>query len=149
VGTLYEASVHAKSLFTAAPGCSGAANGFMPRGVYVGVMLGVTLVVPLLIALSGHLIRVLPVDLINLPNRKYWLAPERRAATLASLAKMSVYFASALVVFLCFVHWLVVRAHDSQIPRLEPVPLFIGLALFLFATVAWLVVLVRRFGRVP
>jgi hypothetical protein len=128
---------------------SGAANGFMPRGAYVGVMLGITLVVPLLIALTGSLVRVLPVQLINLPNRQYWLAPERRAATVAWFSSLSVYFASALVIFLCFLHWLVLRANESQVPRLEPVPMFVGLALFLASTVVWLVVLVRHFGRVP
>lgn len=127
----------------------GAANGFMSRGAYVGVMLGVTLVAPLLVALSGQLVNVLPTRLINLPNRQYWLAPQRRAATIASLSSLSLYFASALVVFLCFVHWLVVRANESPVPRLESVPMFAGLALFLAGTVIWLIVLLRRFGRIP
>jgi hypothetical protein len=126
----------------------GAANGFMSRGAYVGVMLGVTLVAPFLVALSGQLVSVLPVRLINLPNRQYWLAPRRRAATIASLTRLSVCFASALIVFLCFLHWLVIRANESPVPRLERMPMFIGLALFLAGTVVWLVVLVRRFGRV-
>lgn len=130
-------------------GAGGAANGFMSRGAYVGVMLGVTLIAPLLVALSGQLVNVLPTRLINLPHREYWLAPQRRAATIASLSRLSVYFASALVVFLCFVHWLVVRANEAPVPRLEPVPMFVGLGLFLAGTAVWLIVLVRRFGRVP
>jgi hypothetical protein len=125
----------------------GVANGFMSRGAYVGVMLGVTLVAPLLIALSGQLVSVLPTRLINLPNRQYWLAPQRRAATVASLSRLSTYFAAALVVFLCFLHWLVIRANESPVPRLEPMPMFVGLALFLAVTVVWLVVLLRRFGQ--
>jgi hypothetical protein len=128
---------------------NGAANGFMSRGAYLGVMLGVTIVVPLLIALSGRLISVLPIYLVNLPNRQYWLAPERRIATIASLSNLSVYFASALVVFLCFVHWLVVKANESQPPRLEQAPFLVGLALFVVATIVWLVVLLRRFRRIP
>ena len=128
---------------------NGAANGFMPRGAYVAVMLGVTIVVPLLIALSGRFASMLPIHLVNLPNRRYWLAPERRAATLASLSELSVYFASALLVFLCFVHWLVVRANESQPPHLESAPFLVGLALFVATTIVWLVVLLQRFRRVP
>src|SRR5450432_4328425 len=87
----------------------GAANGFMPRSTYIVFMLAVTVLVPSLIALSGRLIEALPVARINLPNRDHWLAPERRAETLAALSAQSVAFAALLAAFLCFVHWLVVR----------------------------------------
>ena len=130
-------------------GPGGAANGFMDKGMYTAFMLAVVVAVPALIALSGQLVRVLPPQLINLPNRQYWLAPQRRAATLESLSSLSVRFAFALVVFLCFVHWLVVQANAVQPARLPEAPLFVGLALFGVATVLWLFALFRRFGRVP
>lgn len=130
-------------------GPGGGANGFIDRDKYVALMLAVVVAVPALIAFSGHLMRVLPPQLINLPNKQYWLAPERRAATLESLSSMSLPFAIALVVFLCFVHWLVLNANAVQPAQLPEVPLFFGLALFGVATVLWLLALFRRFRHVP
>jgi len=130
-------------------GSGGGANGFMGKGTYTAFMLAVVIAVPALIGFSGQLVRVLPLQLINLPNKQYWLAPQRRAATLESLSSLSVPFAFALVVFLCFVHWLVVQANAVQPARLPEGSLFVGLAVFGVATVLWLIVLFRRFGRVP
>src|SRR5664279_3219394 len=130
-------------------GPGGTANGFMGKGMYIAVMLAVVVAVPALVGMSGQLVRVLPVQLVNLPNKQYWLAPERRAATIESLSSVSAVFSLALVVFLCFVHWLVVQANAVQPAKLREGPLFMGLAVFSVATVLWLVVLFRKFGRVP
>ena len=130
-------------------GPGGSANGFMGRGPYTVLMVAVVVAVPALIAFSGQLVRVIPPWLINLPHRQYWLAPQRRAAALESLSSLGVPFALALVFFLCFVHWLVVRANAVQPARLPEGPLLIGLAMFGVATVLWLFVFFRRFGRVP
>jgi hypothetical protein len=125
----------------------GVANGFMQRSTYVVFMIAVTVLVPSLIALSGRLVHVLPIDLINLPNRDHWLAPERRAATLASLSARPVAFAALLAAFLCFVHWRVVRANLLQPPRLDETPFIAGLVLFAIATAVWLALLFLRFRR--
>ena len=130
-------------------GPGGAANGFVSRSTYTSLMLAVVVAVPALIALSGQLVRVLPVQLVNLPNKGYWLAPQRRAATLEALSSMSAAFATALAVFLCFVHWLVVQANAGQPAKLQEASLIVGLVVFGVATVLWLLVLFRRFGRVP
>ena len=90
-----------------------------------------------------------PPQLIDLPNKQYWLAPERRAATLDSLSSMGLPFAFALVVFLCFVHWLVLKANAVQPAQLAEVPLLVGLAVLGVATLLWLLALFRRFRHVP
>jgi len=130
-------------------GSGGLANGFMGRGSYTALMLALVVVVPALVASSALLVRVLPPQLVNLPNKRYWLSPERRATSLEALASLSLRFAATLAVFLCFVHWLVVRANSVQPPRLQEPWLYGGLAVFGAATVVWIVTLFRRFGRVP
>ncbi len=130
-------------------GPGGAATGFMPKQAYLVFMLAFVVGVPLLLALSARLVHVLPPRLINLPHRQYWLAPPRRQATLDTLSAMSVQFALVLAVFLCFVHWLVVRANAVRPPSLEETPFIAGLAVFGIVTVARVLILVRRFNRVP
>src|SRR5664280_3627514 len=81
-------------------GPGGNANGLMGRGTYTAFMLAVVVAAPALVGFSGQLVRVLPLQLVNLPNKQYWLAPQRRAATLESLSSMSVPFALVLVCLL-------------------------------------------------
>ncbi len=128
---------------------SGAANGFMSRGVYLGFMLALVVALPLVVALSGRLASVLPPRLVNLPNKAYWLAPERRAATLKALSQRTGWLAVLLLAFLCFVHWLVVQANASVTKELPQAPFIVGLALLLAGTLGWAVALHRRFGNVP
>ncbi len=130
-------------------GPGGAANGFMGKGTYEVFMLALVVGVPALVAFSPRLLRNMPPKLVNLPHRQYWLAPERRAATLKSLSSLTLWFAMALAVFLSFCHWLVVCAHATQPPELPGIWFFAGLGLFSAFTLSWVLVLFRRFGRLP
>ena len=56
---------------------TGRPNGWMSREAFIGVYLGVVL----LLTFIFSAIRFVPASLWNLPNKEYWLAPERRAQT--------------------------------------------------------------------
>jgi hypothetical protein len=130
-------------------GVSGRANGFMSREAYVGLMLPTVVLVPLLlVALPTWAFRS-PNARINLPHRDYWLAPQRRAQTVAILSTQSVRFAAMMLVFLCYVHWLVIKANQITPPTLAARWLVAGLAVFLLATLVWVISLIRRFGHIP
>jgi hypothetical protein len=127
----------------------GAADGFMPRSGYLALMIGLIVGLPLLLALLQGLLRLLPISLINLPHRDYWLAPERREETLAFVAGHGNWFGLLLAGFLALVHGLVVRAHRQQPPRLEEAWLVAALVVLMGALVLWIALLVRRFARRP
>ena len=127
----------------------GAANGFMPRSAYLGMMLAVAVGLPLAQALVFGLIRLVPDRFINLPQRDYWLAPERRQQTLDYLGDQGNRFAMLLCGFLCFVHWLVLRANAQQPPQFPEATLFAALPLFVGALVIWIGAFVRHFLRRP
>src|SRR5512141_1551506 len=127
----------------------GAANGFMPRSGYLLFTIILLAGLPLLIVFLSSLSTFLPVRFINLPNREYWLAPERQDETLSYLREQGSHFGVMLIVFLCFVHWLVIRA-NSHNPPLFPESLFlIGMAVFLIGLVVWLGRFVAHFRRLP
>jgi hypothetical protein len=128
---------------------SGEANGFMPRRIYLGLMLALTVGVPLLLVFVFGVVRFINPRFINLPHRAYWLAPERAAATFAYLQSQSIYLAALLTVFLCFVHWLAVRANAVQPPHLSTSLFVAGLVVFLVALVVWMRTFVVHFRRRP
>jgi hypothetical protein len=125
----------------------GHADAFMPRVAYLGLMLGMVAGVPLLLVLAQGLVRRVPPRMVSLPHRDYWLAPERAADTLAYLRSHGVCLSLLLAVFLCYVHWLVVRANGLQPPQFPPAPFLAGLTVFLAAVVVWVGMLLLRFGR--
>jgi uncharacterized membrane protein len=129
-------------------GPGGAPNGFMTHKFYVRFMLGFVVLMPLLLNLVAEAVAYLPVKLVNIPNRQYWLAPERRAQAVDMLRGRMRLFAAMLAAFLCYVHWLVVRANASLPPVLDNGRFVTGIGVFMFAVVVWIVALRRRF-RAP
>lgn len=130
-------------------GAGGVADGFMPRVRYVGFMLALVLALPPLIFFTGPLASRLPMRYVNLPNKQYWLAPERRQATLESLSKFGAWAAYATLGVLCLAHWFVVQANLEHPPRLEQAPLVGAVAVFFLALFGGMIVVLRRFFRVP
>jgi uncharacterized membrane protein len=129
-------------------GASGTANGFMPRGTYIRFMLAVVVGLPALLVAVSH-VAMGSRTRINLPNRDYWLAPERRAETVSYLRAHMVRFSVVLVVFLCYVHWLVVRANRVQPPHLSNPAMISGLVVLVLYALVWTRVLVRHFSNRP
>lgn len=126
---------------------SGIANGFMPRSAYVVGFSLVLIGVPLLIAfLPGKLASQDSLHL-NIPNRSYWLAAERRDATLAFIRNHGKWFAAAMSLFLGYVHWLVVQANQLQPPILSRADILGGLGIVLLAVVIWLSGLYLHFRK--
>lgn len=127
----------------------GRADAAMPRAAYVGFLLAFGAAVPLFVAiLSDRLLRH-PRTPLNLPHRDYWLAPERRAATVDFLCRQNAGFAVQLVLFLGYVHALVVYANRTAPPRLPSAAFVTGLLLFVLATAWRLVQVIRRLRTVP
>lgn len=128
-------------------GFSGAADGFMPRSSYVIFMIALLVGISLLLAFLPSALTRMDVRYINLPNGQYWLAPERRHETFAFLRLHFITFASVLLVFLTYVHWLVVQANQQQPPQLSTSGITSALLVFFAIVIAWLIVLYRRFNK--
>jgi hypothetical protein len=125
----------------------GNANGFTPRHEYLVLMASISVGIPLLLAFCNGVLRFVPPSMVNLPNRDYWLSPERAEETFAFLRNHGIYLSALIALFLCFIHWEVLRANELQPPHLS-LSLFIpGLACFLLAIAIWIGVLFAHFGR--
>lgn len=128
-------------------GADGSANGFMPRGAYLVVMLVLIVGLPALLAFLPSSLARKGGAKLNIPNREYWLAPARLEATAAYLGRQGKVFATVLALFLAYTHWLVVSANASS-PAFLPQPrFFAGLGAFLVIVVLWVGSLHAHFGR--
>ncbi len=128
-------------------GSSGAADGYMSRGVYIALVLALIVGVPLLLALLPWSVAGKGGRKLNIPHREFWLAPERCDDTLAFIRVHGLWFAAAVAIFMAYVHWLVLRANELQPPRLSTSGMTAGLLVFFLLLAVWLAALYARFRR--
>jgi hypothetical protein len=86
---------------------------------------------------------------INIPNKAYWLAVENKATTAQFLQNHITYFGILIVLFMTYIHWLLLDANSIQPPHLSNELSLIGMAGFLICMLLWAGVVVIKFMRVP
>jgi uncharacterized membrane protein len=125
-------------------GAAGQPNGFMSRDAFFaffalvgGGTVALFLAIPLLT-------RAVPPALINIPNREYWLVPERLPQVHAKLAAWSAWYACGVSAFLVAVLELVLRANLARAP-LANQPMIALVAAMLAGSALGIVALVRAF----
>jgi uncharacterized membrane protein len=128
---------------------AGKADGYGPRSEYVAWFISIAVGLPLLIGvLPGVLITRFGGKGINLPfDRDYWLAPERRDATLGFFRALFCWIAGAMAVFVGYSHWLTIRANQLPSPALPATGMGAGMAVFLLMGPVLLVVIALRFTK--
>jgi hypothetical protein len=122
-------------------GASGVANGFMTRTGYTVFMAAFVIGLPAFMVFVTWFAVGNARARLNLPNRDYWLAPDRRAGTVAFLRDGILWFGVLLVTFLCYAHALVVLANGVQPPQLANSWFIGGLVAFFIV----LFIAVRKF----
>jgi Protein of unknown function (DUF1648) len=79
---------------------AGHPNAWMPRSLFVRVYAGLTVGLTLLFLFLSWATSALGPGRINLPNRDYWLSPERREETMAWLADFNRWMATGTLVLI-------------------------------------------------
>jgi hypothetical protein len=126
---------------------NGMANGFMTRGEFLHFSMGLDLGLPLLVTVALAWLPRRVSGLLNIPNREYWLAPERREKTLDDLALYGLRMGCLLAGFLILVQALVVQANARHPPQLSANVLLGVLAWFFVSMAVWAIGLSLRFRK--
>lgn len=84
-------------------GRNGAVNGWQSKAVFFSTELAVVILAAVVGFGIPRIIGAMPVSLINLPNKEFWLGPERREESLFYIRSWSAWFGCALLAFLLFV----------------------------------------------
>jgi uncharacterized membrane protein len=130
-------------------GRGGAADGWMTREAYTWTMALMQAGLPLLLLGALGNIPRRAERFVNLPHKDYWFAPERRAATAATLRGYGAAIGIATALLLAGAHAAVVDANAKSPPRLDEPVAIVALAVFATAMIVTSVVMLRRFRRVP
>ena len=96
----------------------GEPDGWMSRPSYAASILLGAAMVAIVCAGALYIARYLPVTSVNIPNRAYWLAPERRRETYDKLLAFGLWLDCLDVALFIGLHILTVRANRAVPVRL-------------------------------
>ena len=128
-------------------GALGQPDAWSGKESFVEIYLIVVAFIAVLFPGIGLMLRKIPTSLINLPNKDYWLSPERKQETVAVLSRQFLWFGSATLLLLLDIFHQSFRVHLGKAQALDH-PL-ISIVAYVVFTTFWSIVLIVKFKRKP
>jgi serine/threonine-protein kinase len=126
---------------------SGRPNGFQSRDGFVALSVSMLVTTIVIFGGLGALFQRIPSKWFNLPNRDYWLSPERRGETIDFLCTQMEWFGAASLALYLVVIQMVLETNLSAEPSLDSLSMFFVLGVFLLFTGIWLTRFILRFRK--
>ena len=127
-------------------GSSGAANGWMTKQAFFAVYAAIIVLCALVGFFAPRKIETTSPARINLPNKEYWLAPERREATFAYFRTSFAWYSCALLVTLVLAMGLAIQANFTSPPRMPAGSALTIVGAFVLFNLLWVLSMFRRFS---
>ncbi len=93
----------------------------------------------------GLLMPKIPDSAINLPNKNYWLAPERRQKTLNYMLPLFLWMGSFTMILLLDIFHQSFQVHLGNAAKLDH--FWISIGAYLAITTAWCVIVYKKFSH--
>lgn len=128
-------------------GTSGQANGWSGKASFFTIYAAIEAAIALAGIALAFLGERIPTSFLNMPNRDYWLAPERREESLGFFWTQTIWIEAITLAFLVAIAELVFRANigDGE-PRLSN-DFTVIIVVFVAAVVWQSIRILRRFSR--
>jgi uncharacterized membrane protein len=127
----------------------GVANGWQTKSTFLTFFAGAVALASFLAFGVPFLISKMPVELINLPHKEYWLAPARLDETMALLAGSFAWFScGVLLVVTTAVNYAIGRNLHPE-AQLDPPMLVYVLAGFVLFALIGSIRMLTHFARIP
>ena len=126
---------------------SGMPNGWMPKSQFMFLYAVVFLPALAIEFWVSSRIADKPVSKLNLPNKEFWLAPERRTETFAFFASFFAWYGCVFLFVMEFAMGLAMRANFDSPPRLPTGPIVSDIAGFVLFNVVAVITMFRRFSK--
>jgi hypothetical protein len=108
--------------------------------------LGVATILSFTFGITLVIIAVVPVSSFNLPNKDYWIAPERAATTRRMIIERMLWFMAGLALFVGHLSHEVLK---FNLERGAQLAVWTPLGIFLVFIAVWCGEMFWRFLRVP
>ncbi|HTS53867.1 MAG TPA: hypothetical protein VMH26_11380 [Burkholderiales bacterium] len=108
----------------------GTPNGWSSKPTYFALQGFIVLLATACFAALPAWLERAPANWVNLPNKDYWLAPERRVATLARIASTLTWFGCAALALMLTITSLVIRVNLGREPALPAAAIWALLGAF-------------------
>jgi uncharacterized membrane protein len=122
---------------------AGEPDGWMSKQSYFLFLGGILGLIVLEFTFLPWLIGKMPKRLINMPNKEFWFAEERRAETLDIIRHFFEWFSAALLALFIGIDQLVIRANLTGENLSSNSWLILGA--FIVFVIVWLIKFYRRF----
>lgn len=123
---------------------AGRADGWSSKSAFFATNLGITLAMAGMFLFIGWMVKKVPESSINLPNKAYWLAKERRAATFAYLEDQMTWMGALTIAFMMGLTQLSIEANLGATFAMPSSALWLLFGSYMVLFVAWIV---RFIGR--
>jgi len=129
-------------------GANGRANGWMSKDGFIGLYAFMMTLMAAMFAIMPRYILKFPDSMINLPAKGYWLAPERRAQTGATIQAFMLECGNATIALMLCIFQLAFQANLGK-PQTLGDSSWVLLAAFLGYMAVWLIRFYRAFRPPP
>lgn len=126
---------------------AGEPNTFSTRAAFIVTLVVTMVILALSFLYLPRLVANTPQSTMSLPNKGYWLAPERRKRTAQFIRDQIAWIGATTVGFMIVLTQVVVDANLHYPPILSSSFVWL-LALYLAGTLGWVLHLLTRFARV-
>lgn len=123
---------------------AGNADGWMSKSSFFIFEAVILLLIMAEFTLVPYIIKMSPRSMINLPNKDFWLAAERREETFAIIKTYFEWFSILLLMLFIAVNQIVFQANIAK-QNLSPTAIWLVLGVFFALVIYWLVKFIGRF----
>ncbi|HYL64645.1 MAG TPA: DUF1648 domain-containing protein [Candidatus Methylomirabilis sp.] len=128
---------------------NGVPNGWMPKSDFFKVLLPFGLLIAIIAFVSPKLMRIFPPSMINLPNKDYWLAPERRAETVRYMEAALAWLGCAIIALMTFAFYIAVKANLNPRGGFDSSAMMVALGAFFVFLLFFIIRITAHFSRAP
>ena len=94
-----------------------------------------------------YILRKTPVRFISMPNKEYWLAPERKGDTISRVSNMLFWFGSALNIFFIILGYIGFKANMLEEVKLNNSTMYTLLGIYFAYIAVWTVQFFIQFKK--